>query len=173
MNFIPTRAQQTQVLPITSNTLGFDIMKTMSKTIRVLFAFLATATLTGRFVNAFSFVITGAGSLEVQLIAGKLAEATPGDNAAIIVPADPRYLKKCRSLLYDNGSGVSRDAPAGPALVSTGDEIGDALDVADGLLIVCEEQAMENSRIDLLLANSPCIKHIGLLSRHGGSLKKT
>jgi len=146
-------------------------MKPMSVTKRALFSFFAAATLTCRLSNAFNIVISGPGSLEVQLIAGKLAEATPGDVASIIVPADPRYLKKCRSLLYDDGSGDIQYAPDGPALVSTGDEIGDALEVADALLIVCEEQAMENSRIDLLLANAPLVKHVGLLSRHGGSLK--
>mmetsp|Transcript_48530 Transcript_48530/g.94869 ORF Transcript_48530/g.94869 Transcript_48530/m.94869 type:complete len:297 (+) Transcript_48530:64-954(+) len=139
---------------------------------RLLVACLATVATKGRLANAFSFVITGSGSLEVQLIAGKLAEATPGDTAAIIVPGEASYAKKCRSLLYDDGKGLSAEAPSGPALVSTGDDIGTALDSAEGLLVVCEEQPFADSRIDLILANSPRLAHVGLLSRHGGSLRK-
>jgi len=117
---------------------------------------------------AFDLVIVGPGAQEVKLIAGKLAVKS-GDRCSIITPPDEKFIQKSRTLMY----GKDRDAEsdAAPAFVSTGEEIGDALETAKGIIITCEKEAMEEKLLTTLLDNAPKVQHICLLSMMGGRLR--
>lgn len=130
---------------------------------------------------AFHHVFTGTGALEVQLIAAKLALKS-GDTCSIIGPSDSNHIKKCIALMYGEEAGRNYDDEVEteqnvyensgmPKFVSDGDSIGQALATADGIIIVCEEKGVDDNFVDTLLSNTPNIKHLALLSRHGGKFK--
>merc|ERR1712194_759023 len=58
-----------------------------------------------------------------------------------------------------------------PEFASDGDSTGLALSKADGIILVCEDQGVDDIFIDTLLNNSPRLKKIALLSTHGGKFK--
>jgi len=115
--------------------------------------------------EGFNLVLTGPGALEVNLIAGKLAERA-GDTCSIISPKDDKYIERCRALMY----GKEEQRPEGPRFVSTGEEIGDALEDAEGIIIACERDPMDNDTVDILLRNAPRVRHICLLTQMGNGL---
>jgi len=122
-------------------------------------------------VDAFGIVIYGTGAQEMKLIVGKLAVKS-GDDCSIIFPSDDRLKLKSRNIMY--GRDHDAESAANPAFVSTGEEIGGALETADGLIITCDEKAgVEEKFLDTLLANSPKLQHICLLSQMGGRLCTT
>ncbi len=132
-------------------------------------------------VQAFHHVFTGTGALEVQLIAAKLALKS-GDTCSIICPPNPDRIKKCIALMYGQEAGKkysdydeSRNSEISiyglPEFACDGDSIGAALDKADGIIIACEDQGVDDNYVDALLSSAKNIKHLALLSRHGGKLK--
>ena len=134
---------------------------------------------------AFNIVIAGAGggnaALEVQLIAGKLASSSSlsgeaNDACHILFPNDQALKRRSQYLMHGKGNEEGETATAttrGPFLISTANEIGDALATADGLIVACDADhaAMEPSRIDIFLNNAPNLKHVALLSQMGGIFK--
>jgi len=116
-------------------------------------------------VTAFNLVVVGPGAEEVKLIVGKLATKS-GDKCSIISQPDEKFKQKCRNLMY------GKDADdALPTFVSTGEEIGTALETANGIIITCDKSPMEEKLLNTLLDNAPVVKHICLLSMMGGRLR--
>ena len=137
--------------------------------------------------DAFHHVFTGTGALEVQLIASKLA-IKGGDTCAIIGPSDEAYVKRCLRLMYgvkaaekmlgedndDDDSGAEKnDISLNMMLrfVSDGESIGEELQKADGIIIICEESPMDTKLADTLLSNASNVQHVALLSKMGGAFK--
>lgn len=127
---------------------------------------------------AFHHVFTGTGALEVQLIAAKLA-LKAGDTCTIIGQGGSSQMKKCIALMYgadaansyaEGGTEAEQQMPM-PEFASDGDSTGLALSKADGIILVCEDQGVEDIFIDTLLNNSPKLKNLALLSTQGGKFK--
>jgi len=126
---------------------------------------------------AFHHVFTGTGALEVQLIAAKLALKV-GDTCTVIGQSDLGQRKKCIALMYgaafaeiySNDGNVEQTMPI-PEFASDGESIGVALSKADGIIVVCEDQGVDDQFVDTLLSNSPKIEKFALLSRQGGKFK--
>ncbi len=143
--------------------------------------FLSILTLMSSNALSFHHVFTGTGALEVQLIAAKLALKS-GDTCSIICPGNRDQIKKCVALMYGQQAGRGYDSAsvpekgcnesgAMPEFVSDADSISLALEKADDIIIVCEEKGVDDKFVDTLLSNTPKIKHLALLSKHGGKLK--
>ena len=119
--------------------------------------------------SGFDIVVSGNSAIEVQLIAGKLA-AREGDRCSIIGPADRGFVGNCQRLLYGRGSDPAEFG--GPAFVSTGEEIGEALETAQGLIIVCEDAPFADTSINTMIENAPELQHIAVMTQMGGGLKQ-
>jgi len=144
---------------------------------------LVLSLLTRTTTAAFHHVVAGKGALEVQLIAAKLGVRS-GDTCAIIASPDEKYIRHCRNLMYGNGNGKNpnddtsspadaddyRSGAKGPIFVSDSQSIGNELDKADGLIIVCEDTAFDG--VDMIMDNSPNLRHVAVLSKMGGGLRK-
>ena len=138
-------------------------------------------------------VILGTGALEVQLITAKLALQL-GHTCSLIGPTDSKYVTKCMKLMYGQDVGKSNldkkntnnnevadnddkerenEKDQQPEFVSDGDSIGQALEKANDIIIVCEEKGIDDKYIKPLLdgVSPTIINHVAVLSRHGGKLK--
>jgi len=126
-------------------------------------------------VTAFSVFVIGNGALEVQLIAGKLATQS-GYTCSIVTKSDDAFNRNCRNLMYGRPSKDEDEEalPEGPFLVSEGDEIGSALEAANGIIIVSEDQALEKNKIDTILSSaSENLRHVCFLSQMGRGFSST
>jgi hypothetical protein len=154
-------------------------MMKMKRTIEMAAILVLLSLLTaGKATSAFHHVIVGRGALEVQLIAAKLADRS-GDTCAIITSSDENYIRNCRNLMYGRKNDPNNDddddddynaGAKGPIFVSDSQSIGNELDKADGLIIVCEDEAFDG--VDMMMDNSPNIRHVAVLSKMGGGLRK-
>lgn len=145
----------------------------------ILLICLAVPSLAGRpldsvVVSAFNSVVVGPGALEVKLIAAKIA-AKSDDQCFLISPPDESFKKKCRSLMYGSPAkgGEEEDNRPMPLFVASASEIGDALKVAEGIIITCDKEPMGDAMIDTLLSNAGTdLKHVCMLSVMGTRLAK-
>jgi len=118
--------------------------------------------------QAFHLVIVGSGALEVQLMTAKLAHKQ-GDTATLVVGTDINT-KTCQKMMYG-----SEDLVEGVSMVSSGSDIGEALDKVDGLVLICDvDRNMDWDVAETLLdnANADTLRHVALLSQMGGKSKQ-
>jgi len=147
---------------------------------------LAMFILAFRETAAFHHVFAGTGALEVQLIAAKLA-LKAGDTVTILGQGGASQARKCVALMYGSQEveGRASDVAANdrhaadgddatrrrPEFAADGDSTGLALSKADGIIIACEDRAVEDGIVDALLDNAPRLRTVALLSAHGGKFE--
>jgi hypothetical protein len=118
------------------------------------------------FVNGLATVVYGPQSRELLLLTAKIAAQEGIDTWCICAPGTE---KGCRNLMYGHDYAAGdKDEPGRVKLVSDGQEIQDALEKADSMVMICYDNPIENKAVMTLLnAAGPNLSKIVLLSKMG------
>mgnify|MGYP001223768096 CR=1 FL=1 len=116
-------------------------------------------------LNSLTF---GPGSLELRLLAAKLAARNGGD-AALFAGADEKAQKRWRSLMYGKEYGsADADAPGCARVLTTAEELGASLSAAEALVLVCDSAPLEDSALGTLFNNAgDDLRRVVLISKMG------
>ena len=121
-----------------------------------------------------STLVYGPGSVELRLIAAKLA-ARAGIEASLYVDdEDGRQATQCRIWLYGKEYAASGVDVAGNAkILGTIDELGGTLATTSSLCLVCDSEPLVDGQFKTLLSNSPELQRIVLISKMGVTRAKS
>lgn len=136
---------------------------TMSGGMRSLFLLLALAPV----CSSLSTIVYGPGSLELRLLTAKLA-ARDGFDSSLYAGDEDRVAKQCRSWLYGKEyANAGIDAPGNAKVLQDTEDLGAALAAATNMCLVCDCNPLPEGVLGTLLANTPSLKRIVLLSKMG------